>query len=119
MSSDDKELLNACLDLARTTKWVRKPIDVSDLMGFAGKLEAISKCFVSSELDIDEPLIARAIRYLAHVHALPVMEEDTDWFKEMLRAVLEIARPNTHVDGEARLFLKDMQDGINLALERG
>ena len=38
-----------------------------------------------------------------------------EWFGYMLDAVLEVARPNSGLDGQAREFLKDMRDGIALA----
>jgi hypothetical protein len=119
LSADhDKELANACFDLARATKWVQKPIDTADLRAFAGKLVAIAERYVSEPLEIDIPLITRAVRYLGQIHAIPPMEEDTRWFSDMLQAVLEVARPNHLVDGNARRFLKDMLDGINLSLNR-
>jgi hypothetical protein len=114
----DRELQNACFELARTTKWVQKPIDAEELRVFAERLVAISRGYLCEPLRIDVPLIARAVRYLTRIHAIPPMEEDTRWFKEMLQAVLEIARPNNVVDGNARPFLKDMLDGINLSLNR-
>jgi hypothetical protein len=44
------------------------------------------------------------------------MDEDTQWFYEMLRVVLEIARPNTVVDDENKAFLQDMLHGIGKSL---
>jgi hypothetical protein len=57
-------------------------------------------------------LITRAVRYLAKVHAIPPMDENTSWFYDMLRVALEIARPNTGVNDENKQFLKDMLYGI-------
>lgn len=110
------ELEVACLEMARTTKWAQKPIDVSELTKFADKLVVLSKDFVCEALDIDEALIARAVRYLTQVHAIPPMQEDTRWFTEMLRAVLEIARPNTGVDADNKEFLRDLLHGIEQSL---
>jgi hypothetical protein len=111
-----QELEAACLEMARATKWVRKPIDASELTNFANQLVTISRGFISEPLEIDETVIARAVRYLTHVHAMPLMEEDTRWFTEMLRAVLEIARPNTVVDDENKEFLRDLLQGIERSL---
>jgi hypothetical protein len=44
------------------------------------------------------------------------MDEDTQWFYDMLRVVLEIARPNTGIDEENKEFLRDMRDGIEKSL---
>jgi hypothetical protein len=111
-----QELEAACLEMARVTKWERKPIDVSELTSFARQLVTISRGFVSEPLDIDEEVIVRAVRYLARVHAVPLMEEDTRWFTEMMRAVLEIARPNTAVDADNKEFLQDLLQGIERSL---
>jgi hypothetical protein len=43
------------------------------------------------------------------------MGDHTEWFGYMLDAVLEVARPNSGLDGQAREFLKDMRDGIAVA----
>jgi hypothetical protein len=61
---DDKELQNACFELARTTKWVQKPIDAEELRVFAERLVTISRGYLCEPLRIDVPLIARAVRYL-------------------------------------------------------
>ncbi len=94
-----------------------EPIDVSDLTNFADQLVIISKGFVCEALEIDEAVIARAVRYLANVHTMPMMDEDTRWFTEMLRAVLEIARPNTVVNDDNKDFLRDLLQGIERSLK--
>ena len=112
--SDD--LRQACFDVARTTKWARKPVDSADITALADKLYEIAKGQVSPELEIDLPIITRAVRYLGQVHAMPPMDDDTGWFYDMLRVVLEIARPNTGVDEANKEFLKDMLQGIGQSL---
>ena len=111
-----EELQNACLGVARTTKWVQKPIDAAEITAVAKKLFEIAKQQVFPRLEIDVPLITRAVRYLGQVHAMPPMDDNTVWFSEMLRAVLEIARPNTGVDEENKEFLRDMRNGIEVSL---
>jgi hypothetical protein len=102
------ELLQACFDVARITKWVRKPVDSVEITALGEKLYEIAKGQVSPKLEIDLPVIARAVRYLGQVHAMPPMDGNKVWFSEMLRAVLEIARPNIGVDEENKEFLRDM-----------
>ena len=106
------ELQQACFDVARITKWARKPVDSAEITALGEKLFKIAQDQVSPELEIDLPLIARAVRYLGQVHAIPPMDDNTVWFSEMLRAVLEIARPNTGVNDENKEFLRDMLHGI-------
>jgi hypothetical protein len=105
-------LLRGC----RTTKWSLKPIDAAEITAVAEKFFKIAKQQVSPELKIDIPLVTRAVRYLGQVHAMPPMDDNTVWFSEMLRAVLEIARPNTGVEEENKAFLRDMRDGIDQSL---
>jgi hypothetical protein len=50
VSSVDKELQNACFELAGTTKWVQKPIDAEGLHTFDGRLVEISKRSSASRL---------------------------------------------------------------------
>ena len=114
--TETEELQNACFRVARTTKWSRKPTDAAEITAVADKFFEIAKQQVSPALEIDIPLITRAVRYLGQVHAMPPMDDNTAWFSEMLRAVLEIARPNTGVDEENKAFLRDMREGIDQVL---
>jgi hypothetical protein len=111
------ELRQACLDVARITRWARKPVDSAEITVLVHKLYEIAKEQLSPELKIDLPPITRAVRYLGQVHAIPPMDDDTGWFHDMLRVVLEIARPNTGVDEENEEFLRDMLQGIEQSLE--
>lgn len=113
MSDGEKELEQACLDLAPAIKIVNEPISSAEARGLAGRFAGIAREFVSAPLDIDRLLIARAVRYLTQVHAIPPMGDDTRWFSTMLAAVLEIARPNSAVDDKGREFLSDMTEGIS------
>ena len=102
------ELQQACFDLARNTKWSRKPVDAAKIQAFSEQIAQIAREQVSDPLGIDISLITRAVRYLANAHAIPPMDEDTQWFYDMLRVVLEIARPNSGIDEENKEFLRDM-----------
>lgn len=111
MTSD--ELERACLDLALAIKIVKEPISSDDAHGLAERFVAIAQVQVCAPLNIDRPLVTRAVRYLTQVHAIATMGDDTQWFSNMLSAVLEIARPNTGIDEDNKEFLRDMTEGIN------
>jgi hypothetical protein len=111
-----EELKSACFEVARTTKWAQKPVDAADITGLADRFYKIAKEQEWPDLEIDLPLITRAVRYLGQVHAMPPMDDKTGWFYEMLRAVLEIARPNTMVAENNKAFLRDLQRGIEMSL---
>jgi len=109
----DDDLERACLELALAIKIVKEPISSDDARGLAERFVAIAQDRVCAPLEIDRPLIARAVRYLTQVHAIPPMGDDTQWFFNMLSVVLEVARPNTSVDEKSKEFLNDMAKGIN------
>jgi hypothetical protein len=109
-----QQLEEACFDLARSTKWAMRPVDTSEI-------KDLSKRFISvvleeedagRELGITIPLLTRAVHYLRQAHAIPPMGEDVTWFKDMLRAILEIACPNVSLEGQGRQFLCDLLVGI-------
>jgi hypothetical protein len=112
IAEDVAELEAACFELARATKWVQRPIDSAEIETFAKRLAADGQSFVSEPLGIDLRLIARAVRYVTQVHAIPAMGDDTYWFTNTLSVLLEVARPNSGVEGDGRAFLKDMVEGI-------
>jgi hypothetical protein len=107
-----EELRQACFELARITKWDRKPVDTAAIQALGDNFYKIAMDQESAPLNIDTALLTRAVRYLANAQAMPPMEEDTFWFFNMLRVVLEIARPNTGIEPGNKEFLKDMIHGI-------
>jgi hypothetical protein len=113
-AAENVELEKACFELARTAKWARKPIDSNEFHLLAARLAEIarSRVFHGDGLVIDAQLITRAIRYLTQAHATPQADDDTQWFSNMLDALLEVARPNSGLNEEGRAFLKDMLEGI-------
>lgn len=113
----DDGLDAACFELARATKWEQRPIDADDIRRHAERLSAIAREEVYEPLGRDLALVARAVHYLTNAHAIPPMGDNTEWFSDMLSAVVEIARPNSGQDGKGREFLKDMLDGIHSLLE--
>lgn len=109
------EIDQACFELAKATKWIRKPIDASEINELAERYAKVARSHLSKPLDIDPSLVARAVRYIEHVHAIPPMGDDVQWFENMLQALVEIARPNTGLDQRSKPFLKDMLHGIAIA----
>jgi len=115
----EEDVLNAeCFALARTAKWTRKPIDSEEIRRLADAFFKTAVSRVSETLDIDLPLITRAVRYLGEAHGMPT-GDDPRWFEDMLGAVLEVARPNSGLTEKGQEFLYDMLDGITGVLEDG
>jgi hypothetical protein len=109
------KLERACFEIARTTKWVRQPIDSDEIVSLAAQFSEIAKdrIFYGEGLQIDAPLVTRAVQYLGQAHASPPMGDDTQWFRNMLDVLLEIERPNSGLDRDGQAFLNDMLAGIH------
>jgi hypothetical protein len=118
-SDESAKLYQACFEMARTTKWSRKPTDTDEIAALAKSFSEIAKerAEYGTELGIDIPLVTRAVCYLGQAHATPPLGDDTQWFSYMLDAVLEIARPNSALNGEGRAFLRDMLHGIGTFID--
>lgn len=111
-------LADAYFELARALKWSKdSPAPEAEIGALAEKLNeiAMERVHDGDPLGIDVPVVARAVADLTQAHAIPPMGDDTEWFGYMLDAVLEVARPNSGLDRQARQFLKDMRDGIAVA----
>src|SRR5262249_42367834 len=111
-------LADACFELARVLKWSKDgPASEMEIGGLAERLNAIAmeRVHHRDTLGRDVPVVARAVAYLSQAHAIPPMGDGTEGFGHILDAVLEVARPNSGLDGQAREFLKDMRDGIAVA----
>ena len=117
--AENAELEEACFALARTIKWAQRPLDGEEILALAADFAKIAKSQIvhGEGLRIDAPLITRATRYLTQAHAIPPMADDTEWFSNMLVAVLEVARPNSGLDEQGQAFLTDMLEGIRSRLE--
>jgi hypothetical protein len=116
--SESLALADACFNLARVLKWSKDNPSAEAAIGvLAENLNSIAMKRVHDRdtLGIDVPVVARAVAYLTQTHAIPPMGDETEWFGYMLDAVLEVARPNSGLDGDAREFLQDLLEGIAAA----
>ena len=114
MKLNREELKAACYEVATNTMWERRPIDVASIEAVAAQFFKIAEDHEEYvvELGRDPNLIIRAVRYLNHVHAMPPMRDDTDWFYEMLQVLVELACPNTAGSPELEAFYRDIEEGI-------
>jgi hypothetical protein len=84
----------------------------------AGKFLTIAEehqDFVRRQRETDV-VIAHAVRYIAHVHAIPPSGTDMEWFRDTLAVLMELAVPNSGLDEEAARFLPCVQEGIRESL---
>ncbi|QNA89252.1 hypothetical protein G4G28_13665 [Massilia sp. Dwa41.01b] len=86
---------------------------------FAHKLEEIALGHVDFVVSLgrDPNLVTRAVDYLREAHGLPGRGIDLTWFGQMLDCLVELAVPGTSYSGDALLFLSDVREGIELAIE--
>jgi hypothetical protein len=117
MKLDVDDLRSACHEVAKSTLWEQRPIDAALIEAHAEKLFRIAQGheeFIIGQ-GRDPNLIARAVRYLDHAHAIPPMADDERWFSNMLEALIELACPNTVVTKEMETFFSDIEEGISIA----
>ena len=66
--------------------------------------------------ELDPNVIARAVRYLGHMHAIPPMGDNEEWFRGMIEVLLELVSPSTEPIPEAAAFLVDVRQGVERTL---
>lgn len=114
MKLNREELKAVCYEVATNTMWAQRPVDVASIEAVSARFFKIAQeqeQFVT-ELDRDPNLIVRAVRYLNHAHAMPPMRDDTQWFYDMLRVLIELACPDTGASPELEAFFRDIEEGI-------
>jgi hypothetical protein len=117
MKLDIDDLRTACHEVARATMWEQRPIDESIIDAHSERLFRIAREheeFITGQ-GRDPNLIIRAVRYLAHAHAIPPMRDDVHWFSTMLWTLIELACPNTGTTQDLETFFRDIEEGIAVA----
>ena len=112
----------ACLGIARETLWKskgEKKRTVKEIEAHAAKLQVIALSHLEfiAEQGRDPNILVRAVRYLAHTHAIPPMRVDTGWFTNMLEVLIELACPNTHLPPKGKDFVADLRKGLSAKLK--
>ncbi|CAJ0808125.1 hypothetical protein [Ralstonia holmesii] len=114
----DADLFNACKAVAKEVLR-RNGAESSDVVEtLAQKFLAIAEDhqdFVRRRRESDD-VIAFAVQYIAHVHAIPPSGTDTEWFRLTLAALMEVAVPNTGLTDAAARLLPCLQEGIRDSL---
>lgn len=111
-------LSEACREMARLVLSKKENSSSNLVETLAQKyydIAASHKNFLNSERDSDV-VIEHAVRYIAHVHASPLVGRNTDWFRNNLAALMELAVPNTGLSAEAGKFLPCLQEGVRASL---
>ncbi|MBN9472405.1 MAG: hypothetical protein J0H72_00060 [Burkholderiales bacterium] len=114
----ETELFSACKAVARQVLWRNGTASNDVVETLAGKYLVVAEehqDFVRKQRETDM-VIAHAVRYIAHVHAIPLVGTEIDWFRGTLAVLMELAVRNTVLDEEAAQFLVDVQEGIREAV---
>lgn len=114
----DADLFNACKAVAREVLWRNGAASSDVVETLAQKFLAIAEDhqdFVRRQRENDD-VIAFAVQYIAHVHAIPPSGTDTEWFRLTLATLMEVAVPNTGLNEEAARLLPCLQEGIRDSL---
>jgi hypothetical protein len=83
---------------------------------FAEQLtEAAARWFNSEHHD--KRHVVGAVRYLAHVHAIPPIGRNVNWFIDSMCVLMELVNPNGDVPPAARKFLEDVHEAVGDWLE--
>ena len=116
---DEQDLQDACLDLARVVLAAGHAQVSNDI------LETLADRFHREVADFapgiaragrDPNLLTRAVHYIIDAHALPLMGTDTEWFRQALVCLVELAMPGIALSDKGGAFLRDVQLGIEQSL---
>lgn len=113
---NDLEL--ACREVAKEVLWRNGAASADVIETLAVKFLGIAEehqDFVRRQRESDD-VIADAVRYIAHVHAIPPNGTDTTWFRDTLATLMELAVPNAGLTVAASKFLYGVQEGIRESL---
>jgi len=112
------ELELACGEVAKQVLWQNGALSSDLVETLACKFLTIAKehqDFVRRQRESDD-VIAHAVQYIAHVHAIPPNGTDTGWFRNQLSPLMEMAVPNAGLTEAAAQFLPCVQEGIRESL---
>lgn len=65
----------------------------------------------------DKRHVVAAVRYMAHVHAIPPIGRNVAWFIDSMCVLMELVNPNSTVPPAAREFLEDLHEAVGEWLE--
>ena len=112
-------LREACAELAHIVLAASQPrisrdISRDILETLAGRfaLEAADFALLVASAGRDTALLTRAVHYLIDAHALPLMGTDTEWFRQALSCLVELAVPGIALSPRGAAFLHDVEMGI-------
>jgi hypothetical protein len=116
--STEVDLFDACKAVARVVLWKNGAASSDVVETLARKYLTIAEeyqDYVRRQRESDD-VIAYAVQYIAHVHAIPPSGTDTEWFRHTLSTLIEVAVPNTALSESSARLLPCLQEGIRDSL---
>lgn len=108
-------LREACAELAHIVLAASQPQvsrDILETLADRFALEAADFALLVASAGRDTALLTRAVYYLIDAHALPLMGTDTEWFRQALSCLVELAVPGIALSPRGAAFLHDVEMGI-------
>jgi hypothetical protein len=91
--------------------------DILETLAGRFEQEATDFALLVASSGRDTALLARAVHYLIDAHALPLMGTDTEWFRQSLSCLVELAVPNIALSPRGAAFLHDVAMGIDQSVQ--
>ena len=113
-------LREACEELAHivlSTSGPHVSKDIRETLADRFEREAADFALLVANAGRDTALLTRAVHYLIDAHALPLMGTDTEWFRQALACLVELAAPGIALSTRGAAFLHDVEMGIDQSMQ--
>jgi hypothetical protein len=113
-------LREACDELAHIVLATSGPHvsrDIRETLADRFEREAADFALLVANAGRDTALLTRAVYYLIDAHALPLMGTDTEWFRQALACLVELAAPGIALSTRGAAFLHDVEMGIDQSVQ--
>ena len=91
--------------------------DIRETLADRFEREAADFALLVANAGRDTALLTRAVYYLIDAHALPLMGTDTEWFRQALACLVELAAPGIALSTRGAAFLHDVEMGIDQSVQ--
>jgi len=91
--------------------------DIRETLADRFEREAADFALLVANAGRDTALLTRAVYYLIDAHALPLMGTDTEWFRQALACLVELAAPGIALSTRGAAFLHDVEIGIDQSVQ--
>ena len=121
MTLNERKLEAACKQVVLATLWQSpNPRCLDDIITSEQRDSTLSayvdvakdQARYLPKYDEDPNVVTRAVRYLAHEHAIPPMKDNVEWFRDSLEVLIRLVLPNAEATPEAAAFMHDLRRGI-------